>query len=322
MIMMPSAQCRSVTTKAPAPRVAVVIVNYRTADQTIACVRSLQNQRYASLSIIVVDNDSRDGSAERFRNELNGVDVIASTQNGGYTGGNNIGIESALSDGADYVLVLNPDTIAISNDFIAIMVDFAESHPRTAVLGPRVHLRRIGEIQNTILEFPWLTRRIRGVVRRCLGKSTPKRSADDARQAEVLSGVCLLFRAEALFDVGLFDERTFAYIDEVDWAYRAHQGHWDLWYLPIDSVVHEQKETGYERGSTVEFLLKRNTLYFLLKNRRPFQAAIYTLSTLSLGYWHQWSGASSHRPWIGRLIRAYLGLWMGRIDEVMGRPQA
>lgn len=322
MIMMPSAQYRSSTTMAASPRVAVVIVNYRTPDQTIACVQSLRHQRYPSLSIIVVDNDSRDGSAERLQEELPGIDVIASTRNGGYTGGNNIGIEAALADGADYVLVLNPDTIAIRNDFIAQLVAFAESHPRAAIVGPRVFLRQTGKIQNTILEFPWLTRRIHGVVRRCLRKPTPIRSASDARQAEVLSGVCLLFRADALFDVGLFDERTFAYIDEVDWAYRAHLQHWELWYLPIDSIVHEQKESGYERGSTVEFLLKRNTLYFLIKNRRRVQAAIYTFSTLSLGLWHQWSGATSYRPWCSRLIRAYRGIWFGRIDEVMGPPQA
>jgi GT2 family glycosyltransferase len=322
MIMMPAAQFRSLTTKMPSPRVAVVIVNYRTADQAIASVQSLQNQRYASLSIIVVDNDSRDGSAEQLQAALPGVDVIASTENGGYTGGNNIGIESALADGADYVLVLNPDTIAINSEFISRMVDFAERHPRAALIGPRVHWRKVGEIQNTILEFPWLHRRIRGVVRRCLRQPTPARSASQARKAEVLSGVCLLFRAEALFDVGLFDERTFAYIDEVDWAYRAQTQKWDLWYLPIDSIVHEQKESGYERGSTVEFLLKRNTLYFLLKNRRHAQAAMYTLATVSLGLWHRWTGTTRHRSWLGRLIRAYRGLWLGRIDEVMGRPQS
>jgi GT2 family glycosyltransferase len=302
------------------PSVCIVIVNYRTPEQTMVCVRSLASQTYQRLSIIVVDNDSRDGSDLFLQAELPDIEVIRSPHNGGYTSGNNLGIETALASGADYVLVLNPDTRALNNSFVTDLVEFAESQPLAAAVGPRVHLREMGNVQNTVLEFPWVTRRIQGVCKRLIGRSTPARSGSQPRQAEVLNGVCVLFKAEALFDVGLFDERTFAYIEDVDWGYRAFDRGWNLWYTPIDAIVHEQKETGYHRGSSVDFLLKRNTLYFLLKHRRPLQAAAYTLMTLSLAVGHLCTHKLADRRWLTRLTRAYRGLWLGHWDNVMGRP--
>jgi GT2 family glycosyltransferase len=303
------------------PSVAVVIVNFETPEQTIACVRSLQSQQYDSLSIMVVDNASRDGSAEKIARALPDIRLIQANENGGYTSGNNVGMDAALASGAEYILVLNPDTVSLSDSFLKELVDFAEERPRVAAVGPRVHLRQVGQVQNTVLEFPWITRRIWGVAKRWMRQRPAPRSGNEPRPAEVLNGVCVLFRAEALFDVGLFDERTFAYIEDVDWAYRAQSLGWQLWYLPVDAIRHDQKESGYERGSTVEFLLKRNTLYFLLKNRRRCQAVCYTLSTLVMAWRHRTGSTGDSHRWSNRLLAAYRGLWLGQIDRVMGRPQ-
>ena len=303
------------------PRVTVVIVNYRTPEQTIACVKSLSAVRYPLLRVVVVDNDSRDGSAEKIERAIPSAQVIRSPENGGYTDGNNVGIEHALSEGADFVLVMNPDTVCINRDFIFDLVEFAECHPRVGAVGPRVYLRSRDRVQNTVLTFPWLWRRAWGVLRsRLMG--SPLRSGDRPVRAEVLNGVCVLFRAEALFEVGLFDAQTFAYIEDIDWAYRAEQVGWQRWYVPIDSIIHEQKESGYHRGSNVDFLLKRNTLYFLLKTGHRNQAFFYTLATLLMGKLLEWRGKVRREDWSTRLFRSYEGLWRGRWHSVMGRPTA
>lgn len=301
------------------PRVAVVIVNYRTPDQTIACVKSLFGVNYPLLRIIVVDNDSRDGSTEKIRAAVPRVEVISSSVNGGYTDGNNLGIEHALSEGADFVLILNPDTVCINRDFIFDLVEFAECQPRVGAVGPRVFLRSKDRVQNTVLTFPWLWRRAWGMIRsRLMGN--PLRSGEKAIKAEVLNGVCVLFRAEALFEVGLFDAETFAYIEDVDWAYRAEKLGWQRWYIPVDSIIHEQKEAGYHRGSNVDFLLKRNTLYFLLKTGHRNQAFLYTLATLSMSKLLEWRGKVKPADWSKRLFQSYEGLWRGRWHAVMGKP--
>lgn len=299
--------------------VAVVIVNYRSADQTIACVRSLESLTGARPRVIVVDNHSGDGSAEILERTLPNVEVIASRENGGYTAGNNLGIESALAQGAEFVLVLNPDTVVINPDFLRQLTQFLTDHPRVGAVGPRVYLRARNRVQNTVLVFPWLHRRFAGVLSRLFPtRRRPIRSGAVPRPAEVLNGVCVLFRSQALRDIGLFDERTFAYIEDVDWAYRADQLGWQRWYLPVDAILHEQKETGYERCSTVEYLLKRNTLYFLLKTRHPVQAIVYSISTLALGAWSAISNGNKGYRWWTKLARSYARLWLGRWDDAMG----
>lgn len=301
------------------PRIAVVVVNYRTAEQTIACVQSLHGLHYSPFEIIVVDNDSRDGSAERFERELSSTRTLRAAGNGGYTAGNNLGIAEALLSGAEYVMVVNPDTVVANPDFLAPLVRYAETNPNVGAIGPRVFLRSPDQVQNTVLRFPWLHRRIiDAAVHRLAGR--PLRSGAVPRQVEVLNGVCVLFRADALRDVGLFDARTFAYIEDVDWAWRACRRGWSCVYLPVDSIVHEQKVSGYERGGNVEFLLKRNTLYFLLKTRRYLQAAGYSTATLLLAVTRSLRGKRDDLGWLQRIVTAHAKLWTGRWDAAMGPP--
>lgn len=304
---------------AAVPRVAVVIVNYRTPRDTVECVESLRRLEGIVPRIIVVDNDSRDGSAEQLETALGPGVVLRADANGGYTQGNNLGIERALDEGAEFVLVLNPDTVAHNPKFLAELVRHAESHPRAGAIGPRVFLRSTARVQNTVLRFPWFWQRVVGMGQRML-LGSPKRSGETAKQVEVLNGVCVLFRAEALRAVGGFDARTFAYLEDVDWAYRADRLGWQRWYVPVDSVIHRQKEAGYETGSTVDYLLKRNTLYFLLKSGHRVQAAGYTLATLGLALWRRQRGRLKSAGWLPRLGNAYLSLWRGDWDRAMGKP--
>jgi len=300
------------------PMVGVVVVNFRTPDLTLACAESLRSLDYPNWRLLVVDNASGDDSAHKLAAALPREELLIAPTNGGYTAGNNLGVEEMLRRGCDYVLVLNPDTVVVNRRFVSELVAHLEANPNIGAVGPRVFLRRHGNVQNTVLRFPWVWRRAVDWVRiRLFG--SPLRSREQSLQAEVLNGVCVLFRGAALKDVGLFDERTFAYIEDVDWAYRAERRGWKRAYLPIDSVVHLQKESGYERGSTVDYLLKRNTLYFLMKSRRWLQAVGYTVATLAMATAQ--SMRSGSLAWSRRLGAAYFGLWTARWNTVMGRPR-
>ena len=305
------------------PKVTIVVLNYRGADDTIRCVRSLRELTYPRYEILIVDNDSRDGSVERLRSELPGVRLLVADRNGGYTAGNNLGIELALRDGADYVHLVNPDTVVCRPEYLTDLVRFLQRNPRVGVVGPKVRLRTAETTQNTVLRFPWLWRRAVDWVRWRVFDRSPSDYREPI-EADALNGVCVLFRATCLREVGSFDPRLFAYIEDIDWAYRAVGKGWSSIHLPVDGVIHLQQREGYARGSRVDFLLKRNTLYFLLKTGRRVQAAGYTLATLLLACAHSTSRllrGSCPRPsprWIGALARDYLGLWTARWDQVMG----
>jgi GT2 family glycosyltransferase len=270
------------------------------------------------LQIIAVENASGDDSASVLQAGLRPDEsLLIAKENGGYTAGNNLGVAAALAGGAEYVLVLNPDVVVVNPDFVSTLVDYMEQNPRTGAVGPRVFLRQQGNVQNTVLRFPWLWRRAVDWVRiRMLGARL--RSRERVVPAEALNGVCVLFRSVCLREVGLFDERTFAYIEDVDWAYRAQQRGWGRTYVPVDSIVHLQKESGYQRGGAVDYLLKRNTLYFLLKSRHWLQAAGYTIATMAMAGAHLLRSGSF--GWTRRLAGAYFALWTARWHACMGRP--
>ncbi|MFO0945330.1 MAG: glycosyltransferase family 2 protein [Planctomycetota bacterium] len=302
------------------PRVIVVLVHYDHLEQTLACIRSLGDLR-GDHEIVVVDN----GGDEAAREILirSGVSLLVSPHNGGYTGGNNLGIRHALERGAEYVLLLNPDTVLLNADFVIELTRYLEQHPTVGAVGPRVHLREPGRVQNTVLRFPWFWRRVTDWVRyRTWGIAI--RSGDRPWDAEALNGVCVLFRTSCLRDVGPLDERMFAYIEDIEWSYRAEAGGWQRVYLPIDGVVHLQKQSGYERGGKVDFLLKRNTLYFLLKHRKYVQAASYTLATLLLANLHRLASLASRRtesvppfPFMRQLMLCFGLLWLGQWEAAM-----
>jgi GT2 family glycosyltransferase len=301
-----------------APKVGIVVVNFRTPDLTLACAESLRTLDYPNWKLLVVDNASGDDSCTKFAAGLAPDEWLLCASNGGYTAGNNRGVAEMLRRGCDHVLVLNPDTVVANPKFLSELVNHLEANRQVGAVGPRVFLRQHGKVQNTVLKFPWLWRRAVDWFK-CRLFGSPLRSQNAVVNAEVLNGVCVLFRGAALQDVGLFDERTFAYIEDVDWAYRAERKGWKRSYLPIDSIVHLQKETGYERGGNVDFLLKRNTLFFLMKSRRFLQAAGYTAATLAMAAVQ--SARSRSPQWSKRLGAAYFGLWTNRWNAVMGRPR-
>lgn len=321
MSVQSSPQCAPIDS----PTVAVVLVNYRTPQLTVDCAHSLLELSYPNLKIYVVENASGDDSLAILRERLPvGCELIESPHNGGYTAGNNVGIRAALAQGAQYLLILNPDTVSINRQWLSKLVDFLDTNPSVGAVGPRVHLYSIGNIQNTVLRFPWLWRRFGEFCSYRLGFRR-KSSETLPMRVEVLNGVCVLMRARCLEDIGLFDERTFAYIEDHEWCYRAAARGWLRAYFPIDSVLHLQKKTGYELGGFVDFLLKRNTLYFLLKTKHLFQAAGFTILTLLLAAIRLVIDVLRGRKtaslrWITQLANSYLGLWTCRWNSVMGKP--
>jgi GT2 family glycosyltransferase len=107
-------------------------------------------------------------------------------------------------------------------------------------------------------------------------------SGDEVVAARVLNGVCLLIRTACLRQIGLFDENIFMYVEDVEMDYRARRAGWKIQYLPIDSVVHQQKLEGYHMTSLVSFLLKRNAVYYLCKIGKRLDAWCYAALSLAL----------------------------------------
>lgn len=310
------------------PLVHIIVLTYQMRDVVHRCLASLRGITYPNYEIIVVDNNSGDGTEEMLRAEFSDLTVVQTGNNLGYTGGNNRGIDYAISRGADYVLILNPDTELINPGFVGEMIAYLESRPEVGIAGPRVFLREPGVVQNTVLYPPGLWQNTVNWVRYRVSPKSLDFCGDEVVETEVLNGVCLLIRVSCLRQIGLFDENIFMYIEDAEMDYRALRHGWRVQYLPIDSVIHRQKLEGYHMTSLASFLLKRNSVYFLYKIGKRTDAWGYAILSLLLLAARailtlNRQGFEEYIHFCRRLAMAYQRILLGRsFDKSFGPPFA
>lgn len=271
-------------------RLLVVIVNYRVADLTIDCLRSVSKEiaTLPETKAAVCENGTGDDSAQKIQEAIdtNGwtswCELTASYQNLGFTGGNNLVIRSALqsADQPQYVLLLNPDTIVRPNAFHALL-EFMDKNPGVGIAGCRLEQpngtphRSAFRFQTPLSEFETNIRL--GLISRLLRRwivAPPVR--DDAFQTDWVSGACMMIRKEVFADIGLLDEGFFTYFDDCDFCYNASQKGWLTWYVPTGRVVHLEGQSsgvgGGQRKRLPAYYFQARQRFFL-KNRGPLFAA-------------------------------------------------
>jgi len=303
------------------PLVAIVLVGYGEKGTTAACIASLATIDYASLSIIYVDNASPDDALGHVRSEFPDVLAIPSGGNLGYCGGNNVGIALALERGAAFILLLNPDTVVCNPKFVSRLVDYMRDNPHVGKVGPKVYLRSRDVVQNTILHWPSLAGSVASVLSTLWRSSSRSTSATvtQARDVAALNGCCVLVRAEMIRDVGMLDATFWGYVDEVEWDWRAERAGWKRHFVPVDSIVHLQREGGYGFASRVNFYIKRNTALWYAKTGKWASMAAWMAVTLAIAI-----ARCAASPFLGRspaefgrfvveLARAYAGILHGLV---------
>lgn len=304
------------------PLVFIVVLSYKSSSVTQRCLLSLRRLTYPNYRVVVIDNDSNDESVQELSFLFPNLTVIQSGCNWGYSGGNNLGFEHAISNGADYVLVLNPDTELVNPVFIEEAISYLSKEYDVGIAGPRVFFQNTGKIQNTVLFPPGFLRNFTNWFAYRIAPDSFELSADKVVDAQVLNGVCLLIRSDCLAQAGLFDENIFMYIEDADMDYRVRQSGWRVQYLPIDSVTHVQKQEGYSMTGEVSFLLKRNSVYYLLKTEKLLDAALVALSFVILLFVRGLLKLDfvQHSKLCVRLITAFYSVLNGKYDTRFGYP--
>jgi GT2 family glycosyltransferase len=214
--------------------VTIIVLNWNLREETLACLESLRQANLGGASVMVVDNGSRDGSAEAVRARFPTVEVVALAENRGYAGGNNAGIRVALERGAEAVLLLNNDTRVVP-DFLSPLLWVFDKYPRAAAVGSAIHRFDRPEMLDVAYISVCFARNVvqlQGV------NKLPGHGFTETVQVDAAPGCSLLIRAAALRQVGLFDEDYFAYYEEVDWCVRARRAGWEIWYEPLSRVLH------------------------------------------------------------------------------------
>jgi N-acetylglucosaminyl-diphospho-decaprenol L-rhamnosyltransferase len=313
------------------PDLSMIIVNWNTAEALAECLtaviadcrmpnaESKIGNRKSAIEIIVVDNASTDGSAERVRRGFPQVTLIANSQNMGFAAASNQGLRLARGR---YLLLLNPDTVPRPGA-LAALVAFMDAHPEAGIAGPRL-LYADGSLQSSGRPCPTLASELRDILalyRLTGGERFWGHGRDNSRvqEADSISGACLLIRRETMEEIGLLDEGYFLYFEETDWCLRAWQHGWKVYYVPQAEVVHHSMLSTKQRVEPrlVEIYFHSRMHYFR-KHHSPWSlwvlrgallvTSLIKLGVLSLAWlWRRdpyvLSGLAAHR----RIVALCLG---------------
>jgi len=267
-------------------RVDAVVVNWNQPELTRACVQSLLEGDFLPRRIIVVDNGSEE-NPERFLSSFGErVNVHRLERNAGFAAGANAGIRLALEGRAEAVFLVNNDAVVAPN-CLSALVAVLDADLSVAVAGaktltqenpPRIHTAY------GVLTYHGPLVQQRGWMEEDVSLFSEPADVD------YVSGCAMLLRAQALCEVGLFDERFFAYHEDLDWCVRARHAGYRVRYVPQAIVYHRMHASTGGGGylSPITYLSARNAILFVRKNaprRKQLKYALHLAVNLCKDAW-------------------------------------
>jgi len=298
-------------------RTAVVVVAHRSYATLELCLQGFGSLVDHPSDLFFVDNGSggtlTDWAAKKFPD----ITILTLDSNRLFCGGYNVGLHAAMARGFEYVLIANADTEVVNPGFLTALVEAMERYPRAAFVGPLVYYRDCSAVQTTCLRFPSVLRSALVWLPYRLFPGAVSRQPAVEHEVEFLNGVCVLCRVKALREIGLMDENFGAYVEDTDWSWRARERGWSSHFVPVPSLIHHEEAHGYEHHSFKSYLLKRNTVHWLLKAGKRRSAHGYAAAASFLARFRAWSAADplerqAYRDFAQRLQAVYRGLLSGK----------
>lgn len=247
---------------------AVVLLNYQGWEDTILCIDSIKKAA-DSPHIIVVDNNSPDESVEKIRSKHPDIELIESQKNLGFSGGNNLGIKSALAQGAEVVHILNNDTLVDKKAFTK-GYNFVKGKNRISgakiyyAKGFEYHDEQKGEgdilwYAGGYMDWDSVIARHYGVDEKDEGQH------DEVKEVDFITGCYMAVPAEVFEKVGLLDEKFFLYLEDLDYTLKAREKNIETLYNPEIIIYHRNSSTTKTGSPLVDYYLTRNR--FLIGKR-------------------------------------------------------
>ena len=228
-------------------------------------MESLEKINYSNYKIILVDNGSQDGSIQKLKKRFGDAEeikIIANQENLGFAGGNNVGMEYAVKEGADAVLLINNDTIT-DPYFLTGLVKAAEENEHAGVLGSKIYYesepKRIWSAGGKVNWF--------------LTKGThigydeiDEGQYGETRKCAYLTGCCFLIKKEVIKKIGVLADDYFLYYEDTDYCLRARKAGWDCLYVPTSKIWHKISRSSKPGSSSYIYYHTRNGLTMARRN--------------------------------------------------------
>lgn len=240
------------------PLVYIIIVNYKNYSDTIECIESLERIDYKNYRIIIIDNNSSNNSEEILKCKFPKHIILKTKNNLGFAYGNNVGIKIAIHNNADYILLLNNDTV-VEEDFLSKMVLCAENNKNVGIVGGKIYNYFMPETIDYAGGYFDYSKFISIHYRDC-------DSFD--KDVSFIIGCLMLIKADVFEKVGLLSEEFFMYYEDTDFCIRVSENGFRLIYTPEAIIYH--KISGSTGGNQSPFSIKwnnRNRLIMIYKYR-------------------------------------------------------
>ncbi|MBZ9609308.1 glycosyltransferase family 2 protein [Clostridium estertheticum] len=251
----------------------IILVNFNGAKDTIECIKSLNNINYENFKIVVVDNKSYDEDRLKLKEADVKFHLIESNENLGFAGGNNLGIKYAIDNNADFVLLLNNDTL-VHKDFLNELIKYTEIN--VGVIGPKIlYYPDVSKIWFAGGMINWF---------KFIGQHFGEKQEDNGqfnnlKEVDFVTGCCMLIDSNVFKKVGLLPEGYFMYFEDVDFCVKVKDAGYKLIYNPNSEIYH--KVSISSGGEESPFILKysnRNRLKFMKKYKHKVSFTMYMLS--------------------------------------------
>ena len=255
-------------------KVAVVTVNYNTDKDTNNLLKSLSKivTKNIQLNIIVVDNGSKIPFQLNPTEKKEDIHLIRSEKNTGFAGGFNLGIQKALHQSADYVLIINNDT-QVYPDMLNNLLQAIESNPQIGVAVPKIYFAKGHEFHksryqaNELGKVIWYAGgftdwdNVRSIHRGM--DEVDSGQYDKAEPTEFATGCCMLFKREVLEKIGFFNEKYFLYYEDADLSERIKKAGYQIYYVPTAYLYHMNASSSGGPGNNLhDYFLTRNQMLF------------------------------------------------------------
>lgn len=252
----------------------VTICSWNTREDLRACLQSLRLVAdEARFEVIVIENDSSDGSAEMVETDFPEFTLLKQTENLGFTGGHNVGFAHAK---ARDVMLLNSDTI-VHAGALRTLLDFVHEHPEVGIVGPKL-LNPDGSLQLSCRRFP---NPIAALFRNTfIGRWFPKNrftreylmqdwGHDEPRDVDWLSGAAMIVTRQVIEQVGVIDPKFFMYCEDVDLCFRTWKHGMKVVYVPSAVVTHAIGRSTDRIANKMIVRFHRSMFRFYMKNQVP-----------------------------------------------------
>lgn len=261
-------------------RLMIVIVNYRSANLTVDCLRTVKAEvdQIKDCEVVVVENASGEANLIATAIEENRWQtwcrLLDLSDNRGFAAGNNAAIRPAMESGhaPDYFLLLNPDTLVHPNAITSLLA-FMQKESTIGIAGSRLE-ERDGSVQRSAFRFPSALGEFEnaahlGIASRLLSRFVVAPEAPtQVSECDWVAGASMMVRREVFEQIGLMDEDYFLYYEEVDFCRRAKLAGWSCWYLPESRVIHLVGQSSGVTNSSAA--TKRRPPYWYESRKRYF----------------------------------------------------